>query len=65
MSFKAVWGFDPEEVERAKQQSKPASDLPREPVQVEHAGELAGDDGLEIPCSREAQVYALMRIYRL
>lgn len=65
MSFKAVWGFDPTEIEKAKQRYEAADDSPCE-LGVERQNEdVAGDDCAEIPSGAEAQIYELRRMFRL
>ena len=62
MSFKAVWGFDPEEIEKAK---RVADDDPGE-LGVERPDEDFVSDGWErIPSGVEAQIYELLRMFRL
>lgn len=61
--FKAVWGFDPDDVEKAKQRVTPIDDSGN--FDEEHAGEnFPRDQVVRIPFSVEAQVYELRRIFR-
>ena len=65
MSFKAVWGFDPEETRRAKQQCHQADESPCDRG-VERADEdVASDHWPEIHSGVEAQIYELRRMFRL
>jgi hypothetical protein len=57
MSFKAVWGFDPEEVMKAQQTSRENRE---EPVAEDEL------DGLTVtPYGDDAQIYELRRMFRL
>jgi hypothetical protein len=59
MSFKAVWGFDPEEVAQAQRafRSLPYAEEP-EPMN-------ATDECIGIPSSAELQLSELQRMFRL
>jgi hypothetical protein len=59
MAFKAVWGFDPEEVmkeQREFQQSLTGTNL---------RSENSLDEGMNFPSSLDAQTYELGWIFRL
>lgn len=61
--FKAVWGFDPDDVKNAKQPATPMGDSGN--FGEEQSGEnLPSDQVVGIPFSFEAQVYELRRIFR-
>ena len=61
--FKAVWGFDPDDVEKAKQPVTPMGDFGN--FDEEQAGEnFPSDQVVRIPFSFEAQVFELRRIFR-
>ena len=61
--FKTVWGFDPDDVEKAKQQVTPMRDFGN--FDAEQAAEnFPSDQVVRIPFSFEAQVYELRRIFR-
>jgi hypothetical protein len=61
--FKAVWGFDPDDVEKAKQGVTPIGDVGN--FDDEQFGEnYPSDQVVGIPFSFEAQVYELRRIFR-
>lgn len=61
--FKTVWGFDPDDVEKAKQRVTPMVDFGN--LDEEQAGEnFPSGPGVRIPSSFEAQVYELRRIFR-
>jgi len=62
MSFKAVWGFDPEEIGKAK---PPADDFPSALDAEETREDPVSDDSAGISPSFEAQIYELRRIFRL
>ena len=59
MSFKAVWGFDPDEVLREQKSIFNAQD--RSVHRWEETPDL--DDKIEIPCGRDVQVEELRRIF--
>jgi hypothetical protein len=65
MSFKAVWGFDPEEIEKAKQRCQLADDSPCELGAERPNWDFASDDWAEIPSRVEAQINELRRMFRL
>lgn len=61
--FKTVWGFDPDDVEKAKQRVIPTSDFGS--LGEKQSGEnFPNDQEVGIPFSFEAQVYELRRIFR-
>jgi len=62
MSFKAVWGFDPEEIAKVK---PPADDFPSTLGAETTREDAVSDDSAGIPSSFEAQIYELRRIFRL
>ena len=59
MSFRAVWGFDPDEVLREQNSIHNAQD--RSIYQWEETPDW--DDKIEIPCGRDVQVEELRRIF--
>jgi hypothetical protein len=66
MSFKAVWGFDPEEVEKARRRLEPTGDVPGEPCEERTEEDITNDDRTaRIPSGFEAQIYELRRMFRL
>jgi hypothetical protein len=65
MSFKAVWGFDPEEIDKAKVRDKLSHDFPIELGREGPGEDPASDDWAGMPSSFEAQIYELRRIFRL
>lgn len=65
MSFKAVWGLDPEEVEKAKQRPQTAGDFSCDLDEERPDEDLASVHWAKIPASFEAQIYELRRIFRL
>ena len=61
--FKTVWGFDPDDVEKAKQRVIPTGDLCS--LGEKQSGEnFPNDQEVGIPFGFEAQVYELQRIFR-
>ena len=65
MSFKAVWGFDPTEIKKAKQRYEVADDSPSELGVKRPSEDVTSDDWTEIPSGAEAQIYELRRMFRL
>ena len=59
MSFKSVWGFDPDEVMKAQRF------VPREPDGFESAYEADEEGVARIPPDIKSQIYELRRIFRL
>lgn len=59
MSFKAVWGFDPEEV------MKEQRTFQREADRVDPCAEDGFEDMAVAPFGDDAQVYELRRMFRL
>ena len=59
MSFKAVWGFDPDEVMKAQRF------VPREPDLFESAYEADEERDARIPPDINSQIYELCRMFRL
>ena len=59
MSFKSVWGFDPDEVMKAQRS------VPREPDVFESAYEADEERAAHIPPDINAQIYELLRMFRL
>jgi hypothetical protein len=59
MSFKAVWGFDPDEVERARAAFSQRTDSDKS------AHNIAEEQAARIPPSPNFQIYELRRIFRL
>jgi len=65
MSFKAVWGFDPEEIEKARQRYEVADDSPCELGVERPVEDFVSDGWAGIPSGAEAQIYELRRMFRL
>ena len=62
MSFKAVWGFDPEEVLKAQKQ------VVQLQASVSNEGVAEGDcnrEMIQMPTGRDSQVAELWRMFRL
>lgn len=59
MSFKSVWGFDPEEVIRAQ------GSRPDEQSADESMYSFAEEQAARIPSDVRSQIYELRRIFRL
>jgi len=62
MSFKAVWGFDPEEVLKAQKQ------FVKLQASVSNEGVAEGDceaEMIQMPTARDSQVAELWRMFRL
>jgi hypothetical protein len=59
MSFKSVWGFDPDEVMKAQRF------VPREPDVFESAYEAAEERAARISPDINSQIYELRRMFRL
>lgn len=61
--FKTVWGFDPDDVEKAKQRVVPTGDFGNF-GEKQSGDNFPNDQEVGIPFSFEAQVYELRRIFR-
>jgi hypothetical protein len=59
MSFKSVWGFDPDEVMRARRF------VPREPDVFESARDANEERAARISPDINSQIYELRRMFRL
>jgi hypothetical protein len=59
MSFKTVWGFDPDEV------TKTQLSVPREPDEFESDYGADEERAARIPPDINAQIYELRRMFRL
>jgi hypothetical protein len=59
MSFKSVWGFDPDEVARAQDKLRSKSD------DLETSYGPVEQQAARIPTEVDAQIYELRRIFRL
>ena len=62
MSFKAVWGFDPDEVLKAQQMFV---QLPAYAPNEEEAGGDSATESIVMPTGRDSQVCELRRVFRL
>jgi hypothetical protein len=63
-SFKTVWGFDPDDVEKAKQWVMPTGDFGNF-GEKQSGDNFPNDQEVGIPFNFEAQVYELRRMFRL
>ena len=64
MGFKAVWGFDPEEVVQARKASRPEADQ-RPGHEATPDLNLDVELGVKVPSGTAAQIYELRRMFRL